>query len=476
MVECKWLFKVKEGLLPSDPVRFKARLVAKGFTQREGIDYNEIFSPVVKFKTIRMMLALVVQYNLELEQLDVKTAFLHGELEEKIYMSQPACFIDKNHPEYVCLLNKSLYGLKQSPRQWYKRFDTFVLSIGFIRSKYDSCFYFMIDEKCSVYLLLYVDDMLLISESMHAINNLKKQLNSEFDMKDLGSAKRILGMTIDRDRSKNYLKIHQSTYLQKVASRFGVSGCKPVSQPLASHFILSKSQSPTNRSEVIKMENVPYANAIGSVMYAMISTRPDLSYAVSLLSRFMSNPGGAHWSALQWLLRYLNTTIDYGLCFNKSNALDLVGYVDSDFAGDRDSRKSTTAYYFTLGGNCISWKSSLQPLVTLSTTEAEYIAITDVFKEAIWLQGILTEIQQLHGKTVVYSDSQSAIHLSKNPVHHERTKHVDVKYHFVREIISSGKIEIKKVPTEDNPSDMGTKIVTAAKLSHCMKMLHVGVG
>ena len=176
------------------------------------------------------------------------------------------------------------------------------------------------------------------------------------------------------------------------------------------------------------------------------------------------------------MLRYLNTTIDYGLCFNKSNALDLVGYVDSDFAGDRDSRKSTTAYYFTLGGNCISWKSSLQPLVTLSTTEAEYIAITDVFKEAIWLQDILTEIQQLHGKTVVYSDSQSAIHLSKNPVHHERTKHVDVKYHFVREIISSGKIEIKKVPTEDNPSDMGTKTVTATKLSHCMKLLHVGVG
>ena len=405
-MECKWLYKLKEGISASDPIKFKARLVAKGYTQRAGIDYNEIFSPVVKFKTIRMMLAIMVHYDLELEQLDVKTAFLHGNLDEKIYMSQPAGFIDSAHPDFVCLLKKSLYGLKQSPRQWYKRFDIFVLSIGFTRSKYDSCFYFMSSENVSVYLLLYVDDMLIISQSKSKIAELKVFLNSEFDMKDLGNARKILGMMIDRDRIRNKLKVHQFPYLQKSVAKFEMTNCKSVSVPLAGHFILSKLQCPKTDSEFVQMENIPYANAIGTIMYSMISTRPDLSYSISLLSRYMSNPGKAHWDALKYLLRYINSTLHTGLCYEKrKNALDLVGFVDSDFAGDRDSRKSTTAFYFTLGGNCISWKSQLQPLVALSSTEAEYVAMTDAVKEAIWIRGILEEINLLQGDVIAYSDS-----------------------------------------------------------------------
>ncbi|XP_031258371.1 secreted RxLR effector protein 161-like [Pistacia vera] len=182
------------------------------------------------------------------------------------------------------------------------------------------------------------------------------------------------------------------------------------------------------------MENIPYTNVIGSTMYVMISTRPDLAFAISLLSRYMSNPGIEHWVALEWLLRYINSSVHVGLDYCKRNiALDLVGYVDSDFAGDRDTRKSTTAYYFTLGGNYVSWKSQLQPLVALSTTEAEYMAVTNTFKEANWLQGILKEANLLEGLVTVYSDSQSVIHLCKNPVYHERTKHVDVRFHFVRD-------------------------------------------
>ncbi|XP_031261280.1 secreted RxLR effector protein 161-like [Pistacia vera] len=222
------------------------------------------------------------------------------------------------------------------------------------------------------------------------------------------------------------------------------------------------------------MENIPYSSAIGSVMYSMISTRLYLSFAISLLSRFMSNPGIEHWVALKWTLRYINITMYIGLdYFKRTPSLDLVGYLDSDFARDHDSRKSTTAYYFTLGGNCISWKSQLQPLVALSTTEAEYVAVTDAFKEAIWLQGILKEINLMNGPVTIYSDSQSAIHLSKNPVYHERTKHVDVKYHFVRDQISKGTVSLLKIPTEENPSDMGTKVVTATKFKHCLNILHI---
>ena len=189
----------------------------------------------------------------------------------------------------------------------------------------------------------------------------------------------------------------------------------------------------------------------------------------------MSNPGHEHWKALQWVLSYINGSLNTGLIYkHKYDTLDLVGYVDSDFAGDRDSRKSTTAYYFTLGGNCVSWKSQLQPLVALSTTEAEYVALADAVKEAIWLQVLLRETQLLDNKVTVFCGSQSAIHLSKNPVYHERTKHVDVRFHFVRDRIAEGEVDLKKVPTEDNPADLGTKIVTNTKFKHCLNLLFVG--
>ncbi|XP_031281789.1 secreted RxLR effector protein 161-like [Pistacia vera] len=223
------------------------------------------------------------------------------------------------------------------------------------------------------------------------------------------------------------------------------------------------------------MESVPYANVMGSLMYAMIGTRSDLAFVISLLSRYMSNPGMEHWTTLKWMLKYINSSLCVGLEYCKRNsALDLVGFVDADFAGDKGTRKSTTTYFFTLGGNCISWKSQLQPIVALSSNEFEYIAVTDTFKEALWLKGILTEANLISGKVIIYSDSQSAIiHRSKNPVYHERTKHVDVCYHFVRDIITKGVIELRKVATEENPADMGTKIVTPAKFKHCLNLLFV---
>ena len=216
-----------------------------------------------------------------------------------------------------------MYGLKQSPRQWYKKFDNFVLGIGFVRSQYDNCFYFILSSD-PIYLLLYVDDILLISKSKSNISELKQMLSTNFDMKDLGPAKKILGMSIERDRDNFSLKVHQHDYLLKTVRKFGMHNCKPVSVPLSSHFVLTKSQSPIENSKIIKMENVPYSNAIGTIMYAMISTRPDLAYAISTLSRFMSNPGKPHWEALKYLLR--NGSANVGLSYKKRfNSLDLVG-------------------------------------------------------------------------------------------------------------------------------------------------------
>ncbi|XP_062104486.1 secreted RxLR effector protein 161-like [Humulus lupulus] len=254
-----------------------------------------------------------------------------------------------------------------------------------------------------------------------------------------------------------------------------MEGGKETKIPLAGHFILSSEQSPKDDMSKRKMEEIPYAKAIGSVMYAMISTRPDIAYVVSTLSRFMSNPGEDHWKGLKWLLRYLKTTSDYGLKFEKGgDDLKLEGYVDADYASNRDTRKSMTSYCFMLNTCCINWKSQQQHVVALSTTEAEFMAVTEAFKEATWIKGILQEISMLKGRVYVFSDSQSAIHLSKNPVYHERSKHIDIRMFWIRDNIEAGEINLEKVPTEENPADAGTKVLSVSKFNHCLDWLNLG--
>ncbi|KAL2251628.1 UNVERIFIED_CONTAM: Retrovirus-related Pol polyprotein from transposon TNT 1-94 [Sesamum indicum] len=266
IVDCKWLFKIKQ----ENPIKYKTRLVAKGFTQKEGIDYNEIFSPVVKYTTVRIILALTADYDWELKQMDVKTAFLHGDLDENIYMTQPSGFSDISKPDYMCLLKKSLYGLKQSPRQWNKKFDVFVLSLNFTRSNYDHCLYFKYVDNTPIFLVLYVDDMLIASPSLQLIHTLQKDLCKAFEMKDLGSAKQILGMSIVRNRNLSSILLNQKTYLLAVLKKFSMENAKPTTVPLAAHFQLCKSQCPKTESETQKMSKIPYSNVIGSVMFLMV--------------------------------------------------------------------------------------------------------------------------------------------------------------------------------------------------------------
>lgn len=295
-IGCKWVYTKKEGFPEQSGVRFKARLVAKGYAQREGIDYNEIFSPVVKHCSVRIMLAMVAQFDLELVQLDVKTAFLHGDLNDEIYMSQPDGYHVDGKEDYVCRLKKSLYGLKQSPRQWYLKFDEFMRSQKYKRSDYDHCIYFRkLHDGCFIYLLLYVDDMLIASNNMREIEKLKTQMSKEFEMKDLGEAKKILGMEITRNREQGMVCLTQKQYLEKLLKKFGVNDdTRSVSTPLASHFKLSVMQCPRTNEEVRHMSNIPYSSLVGSLMYAMVCSRPDIAHAVGLVSRYMHNPGMEH--------------------------------------------------------------------------------------------------------------------------------------------------------------------------------------
>ncbi|KAL5742312.1 hypothetical protein ACOSP7_029044 [Xanthoceras sorbifolium] len=460
----KWVFRIKEE--HNGNKRYKARMVVKGFQQKEGIDYNEIFSPVVKLTTIRLVLKIVAAENLHLEQLDVKTAFLHGDLEEEIYMRQPEGFKEAGKENLVCRLKKSLYGLKQAPRQWYKKFDSFMSSSGFTRCQADHCCYIKRFDNSFIILLLYVDDMLVAGSDMQEIMNLKRELSKQFAMKDLGAAKQILGMRIKRDTKSGTLLLSQAEYIKKVLSRFNMQDAKPVSTPLGIHFRLSKEQSPKTEEERTHMAKVPYASAIGSLMYAMVCTRPDIAQAVGAVSRYMNNPGKIHWEAVKWILRYLRGTTNKTLCF-KGGDTTLTGYVDADLAGNVDIRKSTTGYVYTLGGTAVSWVSQLQKIVALSTTEAEYVAVTEASKEMVWLQSFLGELGKKQEDNVLYCDSQSAIHLAKNPSFHSRTKHIQLRYHFIRSLLEDGILKLEKISGAQNPADMLTKTVTTDKLKLC---------
>jgi hypothetical protein len=314
----KWVYKLKEE--DGGEKWYKARLVVKGFAQKKGIDFDEIFSPVVKMTSIRTILSLVAVEDLHLEQLDVKTTFFHGDLEEEIYMQQPQGYEVKGKENLVCRLKKILYGLKQAPRQWYLKFDRFMTEQGYSRCHSDHYVYFKRLENGSyIILLLYVDDMLVAGSNMQDINVLKKKLANSFAMKDLGAAKKILGMRITRDRKNRKLTLSQGEYIEKVLERFRMQNAKLVSTPLASHFKLTKEMCPKTQEEIEYMSRVPYSSAVGSLMYAMVCTRPDIAHAVGVVSRYMNNPGKEHWEAVKWILRYLRGTTTHALCFGGSD-------------------------------------------------------------------------------------------------------------------------------------------------------------
>ncbi|KAL2248336.1 UNVERIFIED_CONTAM: Retrovirus-related Pol polyprotein from transposon TNT 1-94 [Sesamum indicum] len=424
----RWVYRIKEE--SDGKKRYKARLVVNGFQQRYGIDFTKVFTPIVKLTTIRLVLSMVAAENLELQQMDVKTAFLHEDLEEEIYMVQPEGY--NGDDQQVCRLKKSLYGLKQAPRQWYRKFDNFMLEIGFSRCNADHCCYVKRFDEFFIILLL-----------------LKDQLSRKFDMKDLSEARQILGMKITRDKDSRWKMRNRLECHWKISSNY----------PTVIR--------PKTDSERAKMRVTPYASAIGSLMYAMICTRPDIAHAVGVVSRFMSNPGVMHWEAVKWILRYLRGTKDRALVFGEGK-LTLFGFVDADFAGsDCDKRRSTTGYVFTYGGTAVSWVSKLQKVVTLSTTEAEYVAVTEAAKELIWLQHFLGELGKPQADVILHSDSQSAIHLAKNPAFHSRTKHIEIKYHFIRQLLEKKALQLEKIQGEKNPTDMLTKAVAMEKLKLC---------
>ena len=452
-IQSRWVYRLKMNADGSIN-RFKARHVAKGYTQKEGIDYDETFAPVARFSSLRAVIALAAAENLELHQMDVDTAFLYGELKEEIYVTQPEGFINPLHPNHVCRLKKSLYGLKQAPRVWFETIDSFLKEHGFYKVHADPCIYIFITSSGKAIIFLYVDD-LLIAATFCFLDPIKLLLNQRFRMKDLGEAKSLLNIEIIRDRKKGQIILRQSGYIKSILSYFNMSDCKPISTPME-----VKSSLPSLLETPATASNIPYRQAIGKLIYAASGTRPDIAFATSILSRHLQAFNHQHWDAVKRILRYLQGTIHYGLVFSSggSNPLILEGYSDADWAGDVLDRKSTSAYLFMLGGAPISWMSKKQATIALSSTEAEYLATTQAAKEALWLRSLLADLGHPQQQpTTIHEDNQGCIALSKNPVFHARTKHLDVQAHFIRHQVKANQVTLEYCPTQDMVADFLTK-------------------
>lgn len=457
-IPAKWVYKIKRDS-NGNIERYKARLVVKGFRQREGIDYDEVFAPVSKYSTLRTVLAIAASQDLELHQLDIKTAFLNGTIDEDVYVEPPPGYI-LGTPNLACKLNKALYGLKQAPRAWHATLKAELAKLGFFESSADAGLFISTDPSKPALLLTYVDDILILSLYPAQTAFIKRQLMAVFDAHDLGAASFFLGMDIIRDRTAKTIKLAQSRHITDLLSKYGMDDAKPAGNPSSTSIKLTK------EGEPLDTQTHPYAALVGSLMYLSICTRPDIAQAVGALARYMSKPTTAHWTSAKTVLRYLAGTADLGITFGAGSP-GLQAFCDADYAGDIDTRRSTTGYVFLLNGGAISWASRLQPTVAASTTEAEYIAAATTIKEGLWLRKLFQDLGLNLNTIDIRTDSQSALKLLKNPIVSNRSKHIDIVHHFARERVARNEVTFEFIPTDSMVADALTKPVPTTKFIFC---------
>ena len=487
IVGCRTVLRIKHDA-DGSPIRRKARVVSQGFSQRPGVDYAETFAPVARIESLRMLAAIAVKSNLEIHQLDIVTAYLNGDIDTNIYMRTPAllqeCLAElartEKEPsmlskvtsmlkalvegEKVCKLRKALYGLRQAGRQWHTKIDSALKEVGMHPTNGDPCVYVDRSRDEVTYLLLYVDDILIASRNPARVNEIKSFLSSRFDVKDIGKVSYCLGIEVEQTLGK--ITLSQRGFVRRILERFGMTDCKPVGTPMA---LGGKLEEALN---TIKTESFPYREIIGALMYLSVGTRPDIAHAVNYLSQFNNNHDDRHWKAAKRILRYLKGTIDKGLVYQQDDA-GLVGMADADWGNSEMDRKSYTGYAFIMSGGAVSWCSRKQRTVAQSSTEAEYMCLSEAAKEAIFCISFVKELgcPELANITL-FNDNQSAGKLARNPVFHSRTKHIDIKCHFIRDAIKDYPIQLEYLPTEEMTADVLTTPLSIAKHEKCT----VGLG
>ena len=467
-IGCKWVFRIKRN--PNGTiVKFKARLVAKGFTQRPGIDYFETFAPVARKESINVALAIAAEQDLLIENVDVNTAFLYGEVKEEIYMDQPDGFVDEEHLEKKCFLNNAIYGTKQAAYEWNIRLNAHLEGQEFTRAAAGRCVYVRQSYIEYSLVIIHVDDLMIFARTQEDIDKIKQALKTEFSIKEFGKLKYYLGIEVHRDRLSKTIRMNQRSYIKCLTERFGVDSCKDVNTPSNESEKLSK----LDPSEEC-INKWPYLELIGALMYIATCTRPDVMHAVGEAAKYCERHGKMHWIAAKRILKYLKTTADYSIQFDGKSKGELIGFADASWASDVDIRRSTTGYVFFLNGSVVSWKSKRQPTVATSSTEAEYMALYSATQEVIWLRLLLGDLGHAPCMgTMIYEDNQGCIALARNPVFHSRTKHIDTKFHFLREKIEEGVMKHEYKPTNEMIADGLTKALGRTKQGIFLKGLHL---
>ena len=482
IVTSKWVLKIKR-LADGSVDKYKARLVARGFTQQEGKDFFEVFAPVGRHTTLRALIAHAVIQDLDIEQSDVSTAYLQSDLQEDVYLRLPEGVqavkvsgetttrinteqLTSGAKGPIVKLRKSLYGLHQSGRNWHRRFHEVLSDIGLQRSKVDPCFYTWSKGEHKLWMVIFVDDM-VFTGSPHLMDQLKGELSKQLKVEHRGELRWVLGLELIRDRQTRTANLRQSKYIEDMLTRFNMNNCNPVGTPIDPKQRLTSTGCLGSEGEDGKDEiRRPYASLVGSLLYAAICTRPDIAFAVGECARFMAKPGQQHWGVAKRILRYLQATKQHGLAFGpdtcgqaSDEAPRLTAYGDSDFAADLETRRSTTGFITRLGGSTLSWASKRQRSVTLSTTEAEYMAAGDTLKEVKYLKQLLDEIDPAYaaGTTTLYCDNQGAVLLGNKVAYSHNTRHIDTRAHAVREAVEQGAIDVQHVPSAEMLADTLTK-------------------
>jgi hypothetical protein len=407
-----------------------------------------------------------------MEQLDADTAFLNRELKDRVYMEVP--FGIEDAQKHECQLNKAIYGLKQVASAWNKTIHRVFLGNGFKSCGADQCVYIKRSRNGFIYVCLYVDDMIIAAKTSEEIRDVKDALKNAFKMKELGPAKFILGMEIDHNTTAGALMIKHPRYIDDVVERFGQANTKPVDNPCAAGLKLSKSQSPGTKAERDAMRSKPYRSLIGCLLYITTCTRPDIAFVVTQLSRFLENPGQRHWNAAVRVLRYLKSTRQHGIIYQGgTGSVTLKAYSDADWGTNLDDRRSVSGVMVMIGNAPVVFKSKFQRTVALSSAEAEYMALSLCVQEVLWTRAMLTDIGALQrNATTIWEDNQGAIALAQNAGYHARTKHVDIRHHFIRENVERGTVTVEYVDTKNQLAD----ILTKALGTKTLKFLRDGNG
>ena len=463
IIGTKWIFKNKSNEFGTI-IRNKARLVAQGYTQVEGIDFDETFAPVARLESIRLLLSIACLIGFRLFQMDVKSAFLNGVLNEEVYVEQPKGFEDPHAPNHVYKLDKALYGLKQAPRAWYEKLTNFLVSHGYKRGGVDQTLFIKNVDSHIIIAQIYVDDIIFGSTSESEVKIFVDQMKSEFEMSMVGELTFFLGLQVKQMEEGTF--VSQSKYAKNLVKKFGLESSKTAKTPMSTTTKLTKDENGA------KVDPTLYRSMIGSLLY-LTASRPDICYSVGVCARYQGNPMESHVKAVKRIIRYVHGTTDYGLWYTNDSNPILVCFSDADWAGNTDDRKSTSGGCFYLGNNLVSWHSKKQNSISLSTAEAEYIAAGSCCAQLLWMKQMLKDYGFDLDTLTVFCDNTSAINISKNLVQHSRTKHIDIRHHFIRELVENKTLVLEYIETEKQIADIFTKALDSVRFDSLRKSLGV---